>query len=401
LRTITTSLFYFFSALVIYVYAGYPILLALLARFFPQRNSKNYGFVLPATLLISAFNEAEVIGEKLENALALEYPQGQLEILVVSDCSDDGTDEIVSRFASRGVRLLRQLQRLGKTAGLNLAVPQARGEILIFSDANAIYQSDAVKQLVVHFVDRQVGYVVGNARYRQTEGEAASAASEGLYWKLETWLKQKESEFGSVVGGDGAIYAIRRELFSPLRSTDINDFLNPLQIIERSYRGVYEPSAVCFEEAGESFEKEFRRKVRIIGRSANALLRAPRTLLPWVQPRHCFALVSHKLLRWLIPLFLIALLICNLILINSPFFRVVLGLQISFYAFAAIGWTLESRAKSPKVFYLPYYFCLVNLASLFGIFNLLTGSLSPTWQTIRQAKSTGSKSSVPVPGKES
>jgi cellulose synthase/poly-beta-1,6-N-acetylglucosamine synthase-like glycosyltransferase len=372
-----------------------------MARFFPQRNSKNYDFAPPATLLISAFNEAEVIAEKLENALALDYPQGQLETLVVSDCSDDGTDEIVSRFASRGVRLLRQSQRLGKTAGLNLAVPQAKGEILIFSDANAIYQNDAVGQLVAHFVDSQVGYVVGNARYRQTEGEAASAASEGLYWKLETWLKQKESEFGSVVGGDGAIYAIRHELFSPLRSTDINDFLNPLQIIARGYRGVYEPSAVCFEEAGESFEKEFRRKVRIIGRSANALLRAPRTLLPWVQPRHCFALVSHKLLRWLVPFFLIALLCCNLILINSPSLRILLGLQISFYAFAAIGWMLESRAKSPKVFYLPYYFCLVNLASLFGIFNLLTGSLSPTWQTIRQAKPAGSKSSAPVAGKES
>ncbi len=397
---VISGLFWFLSALVVYVYAGYPILLALLARLFPQENSKSDRFSARVSLLISAFNEAQVIGEKVENALALDYPHGQLEIIVISDCSDDGTDEIVSGHGSRGVRLLRQLQRLGKTEGLNLAVPQTNGEILIFSDANAIYQYDAVRQLVRHFVDNRVGYVVGSARYRQVDGQVASAESEGLYWKLETWLKQKESEFGSVVGGDGAIYAIRRELFTPLRSTDINDFLNPLQIVARGYRGVYEPGAVCFEEAGESFEKEFLRKVRIIGRSLNAILRAPRVLLPWLQPRHWFALVSHKLLRWFIPLFLIVLLFCNVVLLDSPFFRIALGLQMLFYAFAAIGWLLERRGKSLKVFYLPYYFVLVNLASLFGIFKLLTGSLSPTWQTIRQPKPAENDSGVPITDKE-
>jgi cellulose synthase/poly-beta-1,6-N-acetylglucosamine synthase-like glycosyltransferase len=395
------GLFWFFSALVVYVYAGYPILLALLARLFPQENPKDDRFSVSATLLVSAFNEAQVIGEKIENALALDYLSEHLEIIVISDCSDDGTDEIVSGYSSRGVRLIRQSQRLGKTEGLNLAVPQARGEILIFSDANAIYQPDAVQQLVAHFVDNGVGYVVGNARYRQAEGYVASAESEGLYWKLETWLKQRESEFGSVVGGDGAIYAIRRELFTPLRSTDINDFLNPLQIVARGYRGVYEPAAICFEEAGESFEKEFRRKVRIIGRSLNAVLRAPRVLLPWVQPRHWFALVSHKLLRWFIPLFLIAVLGCNAVLLASPYFRIAFCLQMLFYSFAAFGWLLERRGKSLKIFYLPYYFFLVNLASLFGIFNLLTGSLSPTWRTIRQTKPSGRESGVAVTGKES
>src|SRR5579859_37727 len=396
-----SALFWFFGALVVYVYAGYPILLALMARLFPRQNSKNDRFSPPATLLISAYNEVQVISEKVENALALKYPPGRLEIIVISDCSDDGTDEIVTGYASRGVRLVRQPQRLGKTEGLNLAVPQASGHILIFSDANAIYQPDALRQIVAHFVDAKVGYVVGNARYRQIEGRVASAESEGLYWKLETWLKQKESTFGSVVGGDGAIYAIRHELFTPLRPTDINDFLNPLQIVARGYRGVYEPAAVCFEDAGESFEKEFRRKVRIIGRSLNALLRAPKVLLPWVQPRHWFALVSHKLLRWLVPLFLIALFCCNIVLVDSPFFRIALALQTLFYAFAASGWILEKRGKSVMVFYLPYYFILVNLASLFGIFNLLTGSLSPTWQTIRQAKPAGPASGVPLTGKES
>jgi len=401
-RTILIAgLFWFLGALILYVYAGYPLLLAFFVRLFPQATSKDIHFSPRASLLISAFNESRVIREKLENALTLDYAPEELEIIVISDCSDDGTDQIVSGFASRGVRLVRQVQRLGKTEGLNLAVPQARGEILIFSDANAIYRPDAVRQLLAHFVHERVGYVVGNACYRQDERQVASAESESLYWKLETWLKQKESEFGSVVGGDGAIYAVRRELFVPLRSTDINDFLNPLQIVARGYRGVYERDAVCFEDAGESFDKEFRRKVRIIGRSLNALLRAPRVLVPWVQPRHWFALVSHKLLRWFIPIFLIAFFFCNIALVRSPFFQVTLGLQILFYAVAGVGWALERRKKSLKVFYLPYYFVLVNVASLLGIFNLLTGSLSPTWQTIRQAKTAGNESGIPVTGKES
>src|SRR5262249_51469786 len=272
-----------------------------------------------------------------------------LEVVVISDCSDDGTDDIVRSFASRNVRLVRQQERLGKTSGLNLGVSQARGEFLVFSDANAIYQPDAIRQLMKHFGDSKVGYVVGNARYAERKGQAASAESEGIYWKLETWMKQKESEFGSVVGGDGAIYAIRKELYSPLRPTDINDLLNPLQIIARNYQGLYEPAAICYEEAGDSFEKEFRRKVRIIGRSVNAVRRAPSVLLPWVQPRHWFALMSHKVLRWLAPLFLIAALGANLLLLTSPVFKLLAILQAAFYFLALIGWILGERRKISRL----------------------------------------------------
>jgi cellulose synthase/poly-beta-1,6-N-acetylglucosamine synthase-like glycosyltransferase len=376
-------LFWVFAALVAYVYFGYPLLLALLARLFPAPESSGNAQQPPITLLISAFNERQVIAEKIENALQLAYPREQLEIVVISDCSDDGTDEIVQNYAPRGVRLIRQQQRLGKTPGLNLAIPQTTGQILVFSDANAIYQPEAILRLVRRFSDRRVGYVVGNARY--LEGSPQSAAeSEGLYWKLETWLKQKESVFGSVVGGDGAIYAIRRELFTPLRPTDINDFLNPLQIIARNYRGVYETSAICFEHAGESFEKEFRRKVRIISRSLNAVFREPRVLLPWVQWRHWLALVSHKVLRWLVPVFLLVIFATSLTLLKMRFFQVMLGLQFAFYTLATIGFGLERRGRSAKIFYLPYYFVLVNTASLLGIFRFATGSLSATWQTVRQ-----------------
>jgi cellulose synthase/poly-beta-1,6-N-acetylglucosamine synthase-like glycosyltransferase len=281
---------------------------------------------------------------------------------------------------------------MGKSAGLNLGVRQALGNILVFSDANAMYEPDSIRLLVRHFSDPRVGYVVGNARYVEHLGQAASAGSEGLYWKLETWLKEKESDFGSVVGGDGAIYAIRRELFTPLRPTDINDFLNPLQIIVRGYRGSYDRAAICYEEAGDSFAKEFRRKVRIISRSLNAVRRAPRTLLPWTQPRHWLALVSHKVLRWLAPVFLLVLFLVSICLWQSHYYRATLFFQMAFYLLALMGWLLQKRNQCPRVLYLPYYFCLVNLASLFGVVKFLSGSMSPTWQTIREspAKSGGS-----------
>lgn len=384
MKDLSIELLFWVSALLVaYVYALYPALLWLLAKGFPRASKVSNDIRPKVTLLISAYNESGVIGSKIENSLVLDYPPENLEIIVVSDCSDDGTDEIVGSYATRGVRLIRQNQRLGKAAGLNLGVAQSTGDVVVFSDANAIYQPDAILQLVRHFDDPSVGYVVGNAKYVETAGQTASAESEGFYWKMETWLKHLESKFGSVVGGDGAIYAIRKDLFLPLLATDINDFLNPLQIVARNYWGIYEPAAICFEEAGESFKKEFRRKVRIISRSLNAIRREPRVVLPWVQPRHWLALVSHKILRWFAPLFLILLVLSSGMLYKSRTYVVVLWLQLIFYALAIAGLLLEKRNSIPKYFYLPYYFCVVNVASLLGIFRFLTGTLSPTWETIR------------------
>ena len=384
LADIFVVIFWLSFGLLIYVYLGYPILLAMLARFSETRcvNSE-----LPApsvTLLISAFNESQVIAAKLENALALEYERDRLEILVISDGSDDGTDEIVQNFYPRGVRLLRQEPRMGKTAGLNLGVSQAQGQILVFSDANALYQPDAVRHLVRHFATPKVGYVVGNARYYEKGLESASAESEGLYWKLETYLKKKESLFGSVVGGDGAIYAIRHELYSPLLPTDINDFLNPLQIIVRGYIGIFEPAAVCYEEAAENFGQEYRRKVRIISRSLNALRRIPAVLNPMNNTRHWFLLISHKLLRWFAPFFMILCFVTSLALWRSPFYKILAFLQLVFYCIAMIGWWWQPGNKIGKLFSLAFYFCMVNLASLVGCVKCFRGDLSGKWSPPRQ-----------------
>jgi cellulose synthase/poly-beta-1,6-N-acetylglucosamine synthase-like glycosyltransferase len=370
--------------LLVYIYFGYPLVLTILAAL-SRKLEDSVNVPWPSvTLLISAYNESQVMAAKLDNALALEYPREKLEILVISDASDDGTDEIVQQYSRSGVRLVRQPLRMGKTAGLNLGVEQAGGQILVFSDANALYRPDAIRHLVRRFSNPQVGYVVGNARYIEKGVESSSAESEGLYWKLETYLKKKESLFCSVVGGDGAIYAIRKELYSPLLPTDINDFLNPLQIIVRGYQGVFEQAAICYEEAAEQFSQEYRRKVRIISRSLNALRRVPAVLNPFKNPKHWFLLVSHKLLRWLAPFFMILLFFTSLVLWRFPVYRTVAILQIIFYSLAFLGWIWEPKNRLGKVFSITFYFCMVNLASLIGCVKCLRGELSGKWAPPRQ-----------------
>jgi len=378
------AIFWANACLIAYIYVGYPLSLGILARFAPRQATSGSAPDLAVTLLISAFNESGVIEEKVKNSLALEYPKDLLDVVVVSDCSDDGTDDIVRRYERFGIRLVRLDERKGKTMGLNAGVPQARGQILVFSDANALYQPDAIRQLVRHFADPRVGYVVGNARYVEKASESSSSEAEGLYWKLETWLKKKESDYYSVVGGDGAIYAIRRGLYTPLLPTDINDFLNPLQIIDRGFWGIFEPGAISFEETAESFAKEFRRKVRIISRSLNAVGRVSGILNPSRQPRHWFLLVSHKLLRWFAPLFMIGMLMTSLLLWGIPFFRVLTILQAAFYGLGLIGWILREQRKTLRMFSLPFYFCLVNAASLIGCVRCIRGDLSGVWTPPRQ-----------------
>jgi cellulose synthase/poly-beta-1,6-N-acetylglucosamine synthase-like glycosyltransferase len=377
-------LFWISASVLVYAYAGYPLLIGLLSRVARRRPTRVSSELPNVSLLISAYNEARVIEEKLVNALALDYPKDRLEIVVVSDCSDDATDEIVQRFALERVRLVRQNARLGKSAGLNLAVPQTSGDVLVFSDANAMYRPDAIRQLVKHFGDAKVGYVVGNARYLDKGSETQAAESEGLYWKLETWLKRKESVFYSVVGGDGALYSIRRGLYTPLRPADINDFLNPLQIIGRGFLGIFEPAAVCYEEAAGTFSKEFRRRVRIISRSLQAVWSAPGVLNPFRHTRHWILLASHKLLRWFAPFFILAMLLSSALLWSLPVYRAATLLQLTFYTLALLGGLLQERGKNVRALSVPFYFSLLNLASLVACFKWLTGDLSGTWTPPRQ-----------------
>jgi len=375
-------------ALVLWVYAGYPLFLLLVTRLTKGQPVRRNAITPPVTLIISAYNEDRVIRRKLENSLGLDYPRDRLDIMVVSDGSDDDTDDIVKEYASRGVRLLRMRERGGKTVGVNAAVPQARGEIVIFSDANALYHHQAVRNLVRNFADPEVGCVTGESRYEIEENAADSTASENLYWRYELALKKMETKIGSLVGGDGAIYAIRQSLFRPMRPEDLSDFVNPLQIVAQGYRNVYEPEAFSFEGGAESFEKEFRRKVRIVNRAWRGLWRVKQVLNPLRFGFYTVQVVSHKLLRWMIPVFMAGAFFANLFLLHyGQIHRIFFVLQLTFYVLAIIGWLQSHRPSISKLFYVPYYFCLVNYASLVGILSNYRGQKFAVWNTVREGHS--------------
>jgi len=382
-----TLIFWLSSLLVVYPYVIYPPVLWILTR----RRMDNLGCQRTdspsVTMIISAYNEEAVIGAKLENTLRLNYPPDRLEVIVVSDASTDRTDAIVQEFSRRHprVRLLRQDERRGKSAGLNRAVALARGEILVFSDANAMYEPDAIVELVGGFADPRVGYVVGAALYRDPDGSPA-AESEGLYWKLEMVLKRLESEYASVVGGDGAIYATRRQLFRELRYDDISDFVNPLQTVAAGFRGVFNPRARCFESAGDTFEKEFARKRRIVNRTWRAVRRYG-GLLKWRDHgRFIFMLASHKVLRWFaLPLIALAW-IANTALLGVHGFYIATWLMITGSVVLAVsGAALDRFAlRQPRLVSIACYFYFVNLAGLLGIWDEWRGIRHATWDHVRK-----------------
>lgn len=371
----------------VYVYIGYPVLLWLFTRGKPTVTHQREDSFPSVALIISCYNEADVIREKLRNALDMDYPKDLFRIIVVSDGSDDGTDELVREFSDDGVLLIRQEGRLGKTMGINLAMEQVSEEVTVFSDANAMYAPDAISKLVRNLADPKVGYVVGAALY--TDGDqGASAQNENLYWNYELAIKSMESRLHSVVGGDGAIYAIRTELWEPLQQQDINDFVNPLQIIAKGYRGVFDGEATCFEETAGDFDREVARKERIVNRSIRGLMRVKATMNPLKAGVFAWQVISHKFLRWLIPLFLAIGTIGSVILALRGYglFQLITLGAITLLLLAWAGYRAEDKNRLPVWFSFPYYFVMVNLYSLKGIFRALRGETQVVWNSARPGR---------------
>lgn len=381
--SLVTAAFWISAGVVVYVYAGYPAVLWLMGAL-GFRRPVNRAPVEPyVTLVISAYNEVAVITEKIRNSLELDYPASKLHVLVVSDASSDGTDAAVQSFRDPRVELLRMPDRGGKTAGLNAAVRRARGEIIVFSDANAMYDVQALRQLVRNFSDPEVGAVTGESRYRIAE-QNASTEAENQYWTYELWIKRLESSLGSLVGADGAIYAVRKELYTDLGAADLSDFVNPLQVVARGYRNVYEAEAFSYESGAEGFAAEFRRKVRIVNRAWRATLKLRGLLNPFRHGFFALQFLSHKVLRWFVPVFLLVSLATNPWLASgSAFYSATLAAQVLLYAAAALGLLLERLGHPVRLLNIPYYFCAVNIASLLGIWQALAGRTYTTWNSSR------------------
>ena len=368
--------------LVVYTYLIYPALLWLLAA---GRKMPEYAPLSEwptASLIIAAHNEEAVLRTKLENALAMDYPAERLDILVVSDASTDGTDRIAAEFAARGVRLHRQEVRGGKTEAQNAGVRLARGQFVAFSDANSMYAPSALKRLLAPFADERIGCVCGELQYANPD-EQGAGKGEGLYWRYEQFLKRRESLLSSTLGANGAIYALRRELFVELRGDIISDFVAPLHAWRRGFRIAYEPAAVATEYSSSRFGDEFRRRRRIVSRSLYGLWTEVGVLNPFAHLFFAFQMFSHKLLRWLVPVWLLMVLVVNIPLAASEYYGLLLALQVAFYGLAALGLLLPEWFGRYWLFYVPAYFTATNWGTLLGLLSFLMGRRHRVWQPAR------------------
>jgi cellulose synthase/poly-beta-1,6-N-acetylglucosamine synthase-like glycosyltransferase len=368
-------------ALVGYAYLGYPLLLWGVSKTFgrPPRGHDEVAHHLPTlSLLIVAHNEETCIAERIENALALKYPAERLEIVIASDGSSDRTAEIAAGYAGRGVRLLDYKQRRGKAAVLTDAIRECSGEIVALSDANTFYERHALKKLARWFADAQVGVVCGRLLLVD---RASGQNVDGIYWRYETFLKKCEARLGALLGANGAIYSIRRDLYVPIPETTIvDDFVIPLLAkLKSRCRIVYDSDAIAYEETPPTIRDEFRRRSRIGAGGFQSIA----MLYPIMHPRHgwtSFSFLSHKVCRWTCPFFLLGALISNAILLASERYSAVLVAQCSFYSLAGMGAFLPGSHVSVRLIRLTTMFTSMNLALLVGFWRWASGRQRGTWQ---------------------
>lgn len=396
--------FWFFIAIVFYTYAGYPLLLALLARAKPRRAAVGQSEdELPSvTLLVAAYNEQAVISDKIENSLALDYPRARLQILVVSDGSEDRTAEIVRGYAAQGVELAYDPVRRGKSAAISQGVSFARGEILVFSDANNMYAPTALRELAAPFADPTVGGVSGAKRIER--GTSALGESEGLYWKYESLIKKLETRLGSCTGVAGEILAVRRGLFQAPPPNVINDdFYIALSLIRRGYRVVYAPRALSFERVSPTAQDEVARRARIVAGRYQALALAP-SLLTLRRPLVAWQVLSHKFLRPLVPFAMLGALLANLgalavpgpaalgpLGLSFPFNWAAMVAQLVFYALAVTGRRVARSSKLSKALYLPTFLVNSNWAAVIGLYRFATKQQTTLWQRVPRASASSFK----------
>jgi cellulose synthase/poly-beta-1,6-N-acetylglucosamine synthase-like glycosyltransferase len=375
----------FWSALLAlaYTYLGYPLLVWAVSSARP-RELRRASWEPTVTVIITAYNEELDLASKLENTLALDYPPEKLDILVASDCSTDQTDEIVRSYESRGVRLHRQQMRLGKTAAQNAAVELASGEIVLFSDATTLYSSDVLRAMLPNFADPTVGCVAGNLIYVD-ENRSGTGQGARSYWGYETFLRRHESRAFSLIGAPGCLYAVRRTAYVPLYHEACSDFIIATKMVEQGLRAVYEPAAVCTETTNSQPGTEMRMRVRIISQTLTDLWRHRSLMNPLRGGFYAVQLISHKVLRYFIPFFLLLLLATSALLApHSIFYSAVFWAQLACYILAGIGWLLDRAGVKIRLLSLPLYFILANVAAMIAIYKFLVGERYASWEPIRR-----------------
>ena len=372
-----------------YSYVGYGILLytlVVIKRLFYKTEPTDFTEWPEVTLVVAAYNEEDFIEEKILNSLELDYPADKLKLLFVTDGSTDKTNEIIRQYSQ--IRLEYEPGRRGKIAAVDRIMSLITSPITIYTDANTYLNPEAVREMVRHFSNPNVGAVAGEKRIRQYTKNDASTTGEGLYWRYESALKQWDYELHTVVGAAGELFAIRTDLYEPVQQdTLIEDFYMTLRIAQVGYRVAYEKNAYAVEDGSASIQEEMKRKVRIAAGGLQAIIRLATLLFPYPNPVLTFQYVSHRVLRWtLAPLALVVFLVASAFLaINGNTLGLgLLILQLLFYFLAYVGFQYEKREVSIKLLYVPLYFSMMNLAVFLGFWRLCKGQQSVVWDKAKR-----------------
>jgi len=394
MTTLTLYSFWTAAAIILFTYVGFPLLVIARGRYFatPLNLGNDRGEEetsdndLPSvSVVIIAYNEADAIEQKLESVLQADYPAELLEVVVASDGSDDGTDEIVARLEQRGIQLI-SLPRQGKAAAMNTAVAHAKNEVLVFSDANSMFATDCLRELVRPLADPEVGGVAGDQRYsKSTKNEPVSGAGEKSYWAMDRALKQAESLSGNVISATGALYAIRRSLFCQVPEGVTDDFVTSTRVIQQGKRLVFAANAIAFEPVASKGSFEYSRKVRVMTRGFRSVLEMRSLLNPFRHGFYSLQLFCHKVLRRIMFAPLLVLILTSALLIPQGwFFQLAFAGQAMVYLLAMLGLVQgKLPLKGSKLFSIPFYFCMVNCAALVATYKLFFGPKIVVWETHR------------------
>lgn len=385
--TLFEIIFYISIGVIIYVYSGYPLLIFIASRFISRTETTDPKEWPSITLVIAAYNEEKIIDVKLRNSLELDYPSDKLEIIVGSDASNDRTEEIVKGYANKGVHLLRVEGREGKTAVQNAVTAIATGEFIVFSDANALYSRDTLKLLIRRFSDPSVGCVEGRRMDRE-EFSTAAGKHELLFRDYESQIKILESMVNSCVGATGPIYAVRKCVYVPLPKEVISDLIEPTMIMcLHNKRQVFEPEAVSSEYVTNSINVEFHRKIRIMTRALYSIAKMNEIggfLNPFKQGWFAVQFISHRFLRYLVPVFLVLLFTSNFVLLDINFYYYTFLLQCTFLSLGIMGPILDRTGFGPIILRLPYFFLMANTSALIALINRMRMRNIIAWNTNRE-----------------
>jgi cellulose synthase/poly-beta-1,6-N-acetylglucosamine synthase-like glycosyltransferase len=385
------------AAAVVWVYAGYPLLLAALSRIRPRPRQRR-ATRKAISVLVAAHNEEGVIEAKVGNVRATDYPQSLIEIVVVSDGSTDGTVEAARRA---GVDRVLDLPRVGKITALNAAVEAASGEILVFTDADSFLRPNTLDQLLANFADPTVGGVSANEVSGTRSDDSGVARGEGVYWRYEQWIKRLEDKVGSAVSASGRLYAIRRSL---LRASTVtagtDDFVISTQVLKAGSRLAFDEHTLVLVDAPRDAGSELKRKVRVMNRGLRAALSLGELLLPWRGGFYSVQVLSHKVLRRILPFFLLTAVVAGVWLTAlSPVWWLVLGPQLAFYGLAAAGWAGRTRGWGrARPLWVAYYFCLVNLAAAVAVVSVVGGVRFERWDPAQRGRKPVEPAGSPVGG---